>query len=163
MKKHQRRRFFARQRASEASRNRSRAAQQQNVAAADPGNHDVYIFQANANAPTSPVPLLNFNPRNLGVESGMPFREGSMKSAYELNFISNIEYGEISYDQELMKKANQNEMEKLMVPEKQQEGNNKPGSSQALSLGDFMLKAEYQFDDSKGNNSGHLSGLDHEN
>jgi len=156
MKKHQaRRRFFASQRASQASRNRSRVPQN-NAGSADL-NQDVYIFQAQANAPSSPSPLLNFNPRNLGVESGMPFREGSMKSAYELNYISNIEYGEVSYDQQLIKKANQKEMEKL--EQGKQEGSHRPESPQAISLGDFMLKSQYQLDESKGG-SGHLSGLE---
>jgi len=159
MKKHQaRRRFFASQRSSQASRNRSRVPQNNAGGSADL-NQDVYIFQAQANAPSSPSPLLNFNPRNLGVEAGMPFREGSMKSAYELNYMSNIEYGEVSYDQQLIKKANQKEMEKLEQG-KQQEGSNRVESPQAISLGDFMLKSQYQLDESKGGGSGHLSGLE---
>jgi len=163
MKKHQqRRRFFARQRASEANRNRNRGGprSQNNIANPPAENHEVYIFQGN-NAPTSPQNLLNFNPRNLGIESGQPFREGGMRSAYELNLGHNIEYGEVSFDQQLIKKEAQRE-----IQEGNQGGMNMnlgagaESPAAALSLGDFMLKAEYQFEDSKGNGSGNLSGLE---
>jgi hypothetical protein len=178
MKKHQqRRRFFSRQRAAEANRNRNRGGPgpgpQNNIAGPPADNHEVYIFQAN-HAPTSPVGLLNFNPRNMGIEPGQPFREGGMKSAYELNLGQKIAYGEVSFDQQLIKKEAQREIQQPQYNGENQGGMNYEGnqggmnlgvgaeSPAALSLGDFMLKAEYQFEDSKGNGSGDLSGLENE-
>lgn len=164
MKKHQqRRRFFSRQRAAEANRNRNRGGpRSQNDFVVPPAeNHEVYIFNANP-APASPVGLLNFNPRNMGIEAGQPFREGAMKGAYELNLGHNIAYGEVSYDQQLIKKDAQREMQQLNNQGNQGGMNMNLGvgaesPAAALSLGDVMLKSN--FEDSQGNGSGNLSGL----